>query len=329
MKTPINGRNCRIQIALLLGFSFSFVIIYFNYLHSSPSLVPQTRHQPTAPGESKVYRWTGKGWEMLVNACTLSDFPHCSTLKTPNGDTPIFHHDPKHDYTSSILVQYGRKEPQTIESILKYLAQDYSIAFLDVGSHVGSIALQMAKAGYTIVTVDPLPENIGRLCKSVQIGGFVDRVTILFSPVSNDHKTVEFKRNWNVGETKVKQVSEEDQTQKTQTAAPSCRLSPLLSRTATLDDIMPFIKSHKVFVKIDVESHEYFVVKGGVEFFKQKQVVGIFMEWIHVKKTPEAKTLISLLNSYGFAPYMLENMSVKLGNDNYMNWPIDIIWKRI
>ncbi|XP_041377858.1 uncharacterized protein LOC121390172 [Gigantopelta aegis] len=321
---------CGPEVFFLLGFSVCLSLMYIISIYNRPiaSVEPtlNIRDQPDAPNQSKVFKWTGKGWQRLINFCTWSDFHDCSMLKTPNGDTPIFHHDPKHDYTSGILMNSGMKEPQTIRSILDYLAHDHSITFLDVGAHVGSIGLQMAKAGYAVVTVDPLPENVGRLCKSVERGRFVDSVTILFSPVSDAHKTVAFKRKWNIGETKVELVSTEHTEYKT--ATPSCELSPLLSSTATLDNVLPFIKSHKVFVKIDVESHEYFVIKGAEDFFRQKEVVGIFMEWIHVKKTPEAVTLISLLNNYGFKAYELNTMVEALINEDYKNWPMDVIWKR-
>ena len=50
------------------------------------------------------------------------------------------------------------------------------------------------------------------------------------------------------------------------------------AKTIKLDDLLPFVKTPNVIVKIDVEGAECYVINSGKEFFARKLVWYITME---------------------------------------------------
>ena len=57
---------------------------------------------------------------------------------------------------------------------------------LDVGGNVGYYTLVAASTGCSVVTVEPLSANVGRLWQSVLANRFSDRVTLYKNVVGKD-----------------------------------------------------------------------------------------------------------------------------------------------
>jgi FkbM family methyltransferase len=245
----------------------------------------------------------------------------CVELKTAYGPTPIYIHDISVDrWVSGNVKRTGTWEPGNIQLIVSLLKKDPELGFMDLGSHMGVFSLSVAKFGRKVVSVDPLIENVQRLCKSVQKGGFTENVTIIFNPLSDKHAVVNFKREvGNIGGTTVVEASKA-----TTNADPGDDSGD--SYTVTLDDILPLLPFKKAILKMDVQEHEYHVLRGATKFFQHVHVPAILMEWVLMKTIPDAENVINLLIGNNYKAYKPKINGAELEPIYYKTWPYDIIW---
>ncbi|XP_046569584.1 uncharacterized protein LOC124277902 [Haliotis rubra] len=192
---------------------------------------------------------------------------------------------------------------------------------MDLGSHVGAFSLSVAVFGRKVVSVDPLIENVQRLCKSIQKGGFTDRMTIIFNPLGANHSLVNFKRiPDNLGGTSVVASS-------TSSFTSPCD-EPSDSYTITLDDILPYLPFKKAVLKMDIQEFEYYVLHGAGSFFKEIEVSVILMEWQLMKTDISGENLVELLSSWKYSAYEPIIGGKKLDPTHFRSWPYDVLWKK-
>ncbi|XP_071096826.1 uncharacterized protein [Haliotis cracherodii] len=274
-------------------------------------------------GKARVYTWNGYKWTKLPEFCSFMETRNCHRLITPSGDSPIFLHDIKDDiWISGYIAKTGLWEPQNLNVILEQLRLDSKMGFIDLGSHVGAFSLSVAKAGRQVVSVDPLPSNIRNLCQSVEYGQLSAQITLLFNALSNTRQGVTFSFTpGNIAATEIRKSGNSED----MSVSGFCR-RPLISHSVTLDDILPFVKFDKAFMKIDVESMEFEVISGGRKLFNQIDVRGILMEWEHTKDSPKAPKLINLLQGMGYRAFSPFDQGHQLLVNDYKNWTYDVIW---
>ncbi len=279
--------------------------------------------QDVETGKAKVYRFNGRDLVRLHEFCTWTLHVDCVMLNTHPGRTPIHIHDTTVDkWVSGNIKKTGSWEPKNVQLILHQLDLDPDLGFMDLGAHVGAFSLSVAKSGRKVVSVDPLVENVQRLCKSNQKGGFTEQMTVIFSPLSDEHTVVNFKRlPTNLGGTVVVTPNE------TKVETDPCEENEN-SHTVTLDDLVPLLPFKKTVIKMDVEQYEYRVLKGGAQFFKEIYVSSILMEWKKIKVAPKRDDLIKLLLQYQFTPYEPIINGRKLNLTAPLQWPYDVMWKR-
>ncbi|XP_046583498.1 uncharacterized protein LOC124290738 [Haliotis rubra] len=301
----------------LIMFTFDRIVLpYFTSTlsQSSPSL-----------GKTRVYRFNGRQMQQLHEFCTWTVRTDCVLLKTASGKTPIHIHDIVIDHSVSKDIKLkGTWESENIDLVLSELKKDPELGFMDVGAHVGAFSLSVAKFGRKVVSVDPLVENVLRLCKSIQKGGFTDRMTIFFNPLGANHSLVNFERpeEGNLGGTKVVASSG--------SSSPSPCHEPTDTYTITLDNTLPYLPFKKAVLKIDVENYEYFVLKGAGKFFEEIEVPAILMEWVFKKNDVNGKHLVALLSNWGYSAYEPTIGGKKLDLDRFQNWKyLDVLWKKV
>ncbi|XP_067661754.1 uncharacterized protein [Haliotis asinina] len=271
-------------------------------------------------GMASVYTWNGYKWKRLPDFCSYMETKNCHRLVSPSGDTPIFLHDVKDDiWISGYIAKTGLWEPQNLNVILEQLRLDSNMGFIDLGSHVGAFSLSVAKAGRQVISVDPLPSNIRNLCQSVEYGQLSAQITLILNALSNTRQDVTFSfTSGNIAATEMR-------TPKDTSVSGFCK-RPLIAHSLTLDDILPFVKFDRAFMKIDVESMEFEVISGGKKLFNQIDVKGILMEWEHTKESPKATKLIDLLQGMGYKAFSPFNQGHPLLVSEYKNWTYDVIW---
>ena len=92
-----------------------------------------------------------------------------------------------------------------------------------------------------------------------------------------------------------------------------------------LNDLLEVFHLKKAIIKMDVETHEYQVLKGADEFFMKVDVKVILMEWIG-KSLQEKKLIWEFMNSFKFVPYH-SILKQKLSKNKLLRQIlVDVIW---
>ncbi len=325
------GRQLGTVLLLVTGATIAFITEHCVYTYLSQAAVQKNEQWSgwgLLPGEvghgkTSVYRYDGGQLVRLREFCTWTVHLDCVMLKTESKTTPIHIHDLAVDkWVSGSLKKTGTWEQGNIKLVMHLLAKDPELGFMDLGSHVGAYSLSVAKSGRKVVSVDPLIENVQRLCKSIQKGGLTDRMTIVFNPLSDKHTMVNFKREANnVGGTRVISASP-----KNNTASP-CDES-VDSPTVMLDDLIPIVSFKKTVMKMDIQEHEYRALLGATHFFQQINVTAILMEWVMMKTVPDGQKLVDLLLKYKFRAYEPKINGRLLNPKQFKSWPYDVLWRK-
>ncbi|ESO96268.1 hypothetical protein LOTGIDRAFT_174923 [Lottia gigantea] len=271
--------------------------------------------------KAEILRWNRGSWEEWDNFCHSSTGLDSANLHTPAGGMTIFIHDTKVDrWVSGSIKKSGAWEYEILTLIHHYMARDPDMHLLDIGSHVGQYSLMGARMGRQVIAVDPLYENVIRLCSSIQHNKFSSKIKVFYTALSDIQSTVSFiQEHGNVGGTKImRKKSSSNITLESSTATimkDNTGLSHIkvvqtpsefdknTIQTVLLDDLLPFVTFKKAFMKIDVESHENSVLKGGEEFFKSVEIPCIFMEWFqHAKKQDTAAEILDFMKRHKYTP---------------------------
>ncbi|XP_046365925.1 uncharacterized protein LOC124141816 [Haliotis rufescens] len=272
--------------------------------------------------EANVYRWKNNKWERIPGFCSKPEKFLATTLKTSIGKMKMYIHDVAKDiHVSGSIKRTGLWDSPGVYSMVSRLKRQPGMGLIDIGAQLGTFSLVAAMMGRDVVSVDPLVENVLRLCKTVQEGHITSRVTILFSALSAKRKIVTFQRlPNNIGGTHISDVLKpnidvnmDDDYNKNYV------------NTVLFDDILPFVNFSKAFIKIDVEGHEYEALKEARKFFANIDVFGILMEWFQIrtnKRGFQVKELMSSLNFRAEDP-MLRG---RLDQSKPASWPSDILW---
>ncbi|XP_041361984.1 uncharacterized protein LOC121377956 [Gigantopelta aegis] len=303
----------------------------FDYKHASAVVVKQdraistgwnvnTKEESFPAGQTPIYRWDGSGWNMEHDFCKWTDLPQCVMLNTTAGQTPIYLNDLKRDYwLSARLSKKQGWESEHIQLVLDEMKHDPEIGFLDIGSHIGIYTINIAKTGRKVIAVDILVGNLLRLCKSIQKGELTKNVILFFNPLADGHQVMTFRDQGTSA------FPEKNKNPASASVSP-CKES-MSFHTATLDDVLPFMTFRRAFIKMDVESFEYKVVKGGRRFFSEIDVKGILMEWV-LQKNAEGKRLVDEMLQLNYVPYNPDGSNNELNTKNHTSWPHDVLWRK-
>ncbi|KAK6191889.1 hypothetical protein SNE40_003468 [Patella caerulea] len=282
--------------------------------------------KPVNKDQAHILRWVNKKWKRLSNYCGGNYKFLKANLKSPSGETPIFVHELSDDASvSGMLFRNGMWDPDNLNLIHTYLLENPDMAFIDLGSHVGTFSLMAAKLGRQVLSVDPLRENVLRLCKSIEAGGLTDNIIVFFTAVSNTYSQFTFQRDHaNIGGTRLSD-------KKVSIAINESVIDSEVINTVHLDDLLPLVNFKRAFMKMDVEEHELQVLKGGIHFLDTVDVPYILMEWFwHKKATGQfGQDIIEYLAVRDYKPYTPSiNAEKLLRLEDYRRWPIDVLWKK-
>ncbi|KAK6166611.1 hypothetical protein SNE40_023262 [Patella caerulea] len=268
-----------------------------------------------------ILRWNSTRWIEWNNFCSGANKFDSASLRTPAGSLNIFIHDIKVDrWVSGEIKKHGVWERDIMNLIHHYLASDKDLNLLDIGSHIGQFSLLAGKMGRMAVAVDPLQENVLRLCKSIQLNNYNSLVKVFYVALSDSRKKVTFiKDPGNIGGTRVHPVN----------SSTGTSFNPNIIDTVFLDDLLPLIPFKKAFMKMDVESHENSVLKGGNNFFATLDIPYVLMEWFqHVNNPVSAMEIINFMTLHNYKPYLVNTNSNPLRTNDYKKWPTNVLWKK-
>ncbi|XP_033748632.1 uncharacterized protein LOC117333446 [Pecten maximus] len=276
--------------------------------------------------KQSVYSWNGLTWKENKTVCANLPKFRKGTLRTSSGDTPIFVHEPGVDkYISHHILVSGTWEREVAVAVVAFLQADKNLQFVDIGANIGVISLEVAKLGRRVVSVEPLIDNIQRLCSSVDAGHFSNDVTMVFNAISDTHEQVSLGRDQdNVGGTFVLNNNPNKRNGSDVKLIGQYRE---LVQTILLNDLLSLLSSDpltKVVIKLDVEGYEDHVLNGADEFFRQVDVQTVVMEWTYSKVPGTAETIQSFMSRHSMYPYDFNHWPLELTPRAI--WPPNVAW---
>lgn len=238
-------------------------------------------------------------------------------LKTLKGKTPIFVHSRKDDNMISAYVRdFGTWEEDLLNQTAEFILRHPGTTFLDIGCNIGVYSLFVAKLGVKVISVDPVVSNLKLLSLSSVAANFTQNVTLVLNALSDEYKTVslDIPRD-NIGGAHIVSEIKRDSS-----------FNVVAAETILLDDIIPYIKSGEVFIKMDAEGHEWNILRGSHNLFQNKNVKAILMEWVHYRHQQNGKYIVEYLIKNGLLPYSDVSMKRILDPASYYTWPENIFW---
>ncbi|XP_033746105.1 uncharacterized protein LOC117331481 [Pecten maximus] len=273
----------------------------------------------TKPSVHVLTRGGDGRWVERTGMCDVRHEFVRAHLKEP-ANTTIFVYDRASDiFVSESIISKGMWEGDLVNQTRDFLKEDPERVFLDLGSNVGVFSLMAAKIGHQVVSVDLLSGNVQRLCASSIEGHFSDRVTIIHNALSDIRGNVTFRLyKGNVGGTSVKTL---DSNQKTK--------NENIITAILLDDLLEIFKFQKVVIKMDLETFEEKVLKGGEKFFTKVRVDYLLMEFEYHRTRPSGRSIIAMLDRHGMIPMLPSVRDVRnLSDSDIKAWPGYVTWKR-
>ncbi|ESP05590.1 hypothetical protein LOTGIDRAFT_152447 [Lottia gigantea] len=129
-------------------------------------------------------------------------------LKVGGSDVAICVYGKKLDtMVSSHVIDHSTWEKKQLEIMGMILNQNKNMQVVDIGCNIGIYTLFASKMGRRVIAVDPLESNLQLLQKSIVLGQYQDKVTLVHNAIS-DHpeKVIIDLRLGNIGGTHVNRL---------------------------------------------------------------------------------------------------------------------------
>ncbi|XP_013380138.1 uncharacterized protein LOC106151433 [Lingula anatina] len=241
---------------------------------------------------------------VLNLAAPSTDNFKCVTYKGKGFiSTPICVYEADDDQIISANLIRGKVWQSDLVSIFRLILNaDPELDFVDLGANLGLWTVVALGLGRRVIAVEPFPPTAHRLRRTLQLGHFEPRVTLVTSPLSNVYQDVVFEMDGkNIGGTRIKDSREssvKDEQRK------------LIKRTATMDDLARIIPASftKAFMKMDIEGSELKALNKSDKFLEVVNVPVITLEWRFFKSkvsSPEVRYFEAWFTRMGYKPYLM------------------------
>lgn len=94
----------------------------------------------------------------------------------------------------------------------------------------------------------------------------------------------------------------------------------LTTNSILLDDLIPFIKTRKVFLKIDLEGYECHVICSATKFFDVFDIPVVFVEIRHTKRQPCFEAMVKFLEDRNYEAFAEDKDEISLDYKSFPNW---------
>lgn len=195
--------------------------------------------------------------------------------------------------------------------------QGSSVSLVDVGCNLGVYTFSAAIMGYNVLAIDPVQDSLKLLASSLRRANLTGRATLLWNAVSDARGLVTVDINpENIGGSSVRHVtSEGKRSGDAATVAAIC-----------LDDLVPYVRTRHVFLKLDIEGFEARALRCASGFFQTVDVSFVLMEWVFHRKSKDGAVIIDFLTKNGLLPYSDIWQWKLLNPDKYHFWPDNVFW---
>ncbi|XP_025100148.1 uncharacterized protein LOC112567653 isoform X1 [Pomacea canaliculata] len=193
-----------------------------------------------------------------------------------------------------------------------------NVTLVDLGSNIGVFTLTEAMAGYEVLAVDAMRETLQLMVTSLHLAGVTSRVTVLHNAVSDVRGVIHMKVNrQNMGASMVNQEKNTGQNDRGDDNVTAVFLS----------DLIPYVRSRHVVVKMDIEGFEERALWSAGEFFEKIDVYSVLMEW-SFHRGDSGPPIIRFMSLRGMLPYSDANKSQALDPNFYSTWPGNVVFIR-
>jgi len=249
----------------------------------------------------------------------------CLETRAAGMTFPICAYDDQSDvWVSKEFNLGGYWERQYVQRFIRLLRRDPDIEFVDLGANIGAFTLPAARVTH-VVAVEPYFRSMGRLLKSVQLGGVAQNVSLVFNAISNQRSTYTLGFDTgNVGGTYLKM-------QKTLDTTIDCGGAPC-ARTILLNDLLPLMRGQQAVMKVDVEGHQtrVFTDSAAAKFFEVIDVSVIFMEWMDLCRQQDviSSEVSDLIRFFSRRQYQVFAESTRRLGTDCRQWTKDVVFAK-
>lgn len=207
------------------------------------------------------------------------------TLTTTFGHTVVAF---RNDHVGDKIAKYGLYEKENLELLLTLLKKIHSPVVLDIGANIGNHSLAFATAASRVLAFEPLPAVYALLAENIR-ANHLDNITAYPFALSDTEEdaTIYMVREGNVGASSFDRRED--------------NVEAVTVRKRIGDDVIRESDIKKIdLVKIDVEAHEVFVLRGLSETLLRHKPI-ITMEWndpLTIERLNGSEELRFLFNEY-------------------------------
>lgn len=250
----------------------------------------------------------------------------------PNVDTEISGHikNTQTPYSGSdiqIMLDIMQADNNANPHYNKALEGKSGISLVDVGCNIGLFTLSGALNGYRVLSVDAMNSSLQLLATSLTFYNVTPMVTLVHNAISDAHRDVilQVRLPNNIGASWVLQSSFD---RNNNTAAV---YTEAVVKAVCLDDLLPYVPTRRVFLKMDIEGSEWRALRCASRFFSELDIPYFHMEWafymLNLKK--QGPEIVSFLTSRGYLPYHPGTGGAPLSLANpTAAWPGNVLWKK-
>ena len=169
------------------------------------------------------------------------------------------------NYVDRAVMAGGEYESEQLDKLVQLILENDVNYFVDVGANIGIYSLVVAKECdrlEKVFSIEAQVENYNQLCANIHLNNF-DRVICAKNIGASDKKgMLEFlvNKGSSTGTSRISETSPKSTEMR--------KFNVDYLSVDTLDNILGEVKNKVLFFKIDVEGHEYNVLKGMSKILK-------------------------------------------------------------
>ncbi|KAL3864738.1 hypothetical protein ACJMK2_006395 [Sinanodonta woodiana] len=236
-------------------------------------------------------------------------------------------------HVSSSIRLYGHWANDLTLKIHAALTFYPNATFIDIGANIGYFTLYSCTLSKHVVAIEAVSRNTQMVYKGLALNRCKGNVIVLNNAISNARTIVHMSENRykNMGGLA---VYKEELTAHAESSPNNLSWIEAI----TMDDILPYVATTDVVIKIDIEGYECKALESSTQFFKVKTVYYIFMEWLVVGERlrksstacplAAAHKMVASLAAMGFIPFEYSPKQRILDVNKISSWTAyDILWQ--
>ncbi|KAK7505450.1 hypothetical protein BaRGS_00003195 [Batillaria attramentaria] len=249
------------------------------------------------------------------------------------GRSEICTYDPKEDRRSRKIHKSGHPTFEVdILSILDIMSSDVMMngrpvaSFVDLGCYIGTFTITVASMGYKVLAVDAMNSSLQLLATSLRWASLTDRVTILHNAISDRRKDVVVQvdlgnrgASWIEHNASASDISI--------SKARKVNTQPVV-KAICMDDLVPYVPTRRVLLKMDVEGSEWLALRCADRFFAEVDVPFIHMNFAsyNTKHKHRGRKISRYLSKRGYSAHNPRKPGLPLMYEPPNFWIGNVLW---